>query len=131
MESRLAPLLSCYGSQPGFFPEKQASRLTPAVSLPVTAGFKMDGMRNTATAKVWVASLVRDFVNLKTPATKLEHLRHERHSVKLTVLIESPQNLFFATDFYPLAYGQVPFCLHRIPYFKRLRHDRSFRNSTT
>jgi hypothetical protein len=57
---------------------------------------------------------VRDFVNLKTPAAKLKHLRHERHSVKLTVLIESPQNLFFATDFYPLADGQVLFCLHHI-----------------
>jgi hypothetical protein len=74
----------------------------------------MDGTRNTATAIVWVTSLVRDFVNLKTPATKLEHLRHERHSVKLSVLIESPQNLFSAADFYPLAYGQVPFCLHNV-----------------
>jgi hypothetical protein len=76
------------------------------VSLPVAARFEMDGLVNTAAAKIWIASLVRDFVNLKTLAAKLEHLRHERHAVELSVLIESPQNLFPAPDLYPIAYQQ-------------------------
>jgi hypothetical protein len=50
-----------------------------------------------------VAGLMGSFVDPESPATKREHLRHERQSLKLSVSVERLQNLVLAANFNPVA----------------------------
>jgi hypothetical protein len=54
-----------------------------------------------------VASLIGSLEDAKALAAVLQHLEHERHSVKLAVLVESRQNLFATTDFNQFAGDKV------------------------
>jgi hypothetical protein len=89
--------------QPRFLPENQASCLAPTVGSSITSCLQMDGIIYAAALEIRIAGFVRAFVDLKTLATELKHLRHERHPLELTILIERPKDLLFAQDFYPNA----------------------------
>jgi hypothetical protein len=41
--------------------------------------------------------------DLESPSAVLEHLGHKRHAVELTLTVEGPQYLLFASDFYPVS----------------------------
>jgi hypothetical protein len=78
------------------------------VRLSVAAGLKVDGTVNAPAAgwKDGVARLVGALVHLKPLPAEREHLRHEWHAVELTVAIERPENLLFASNRHPIAGAQ-------------------------
>ena len=92
------------GFQPRFLPEDQAAGLAAAVGGSIAARFEVDGLIDSASShwKHGVAGLVRSFIDLKSLAAEREHLGHERHAIELSLLVERPQNLFLASDLYPV-----------------------------
>jgi hypothetical protein len=70
----------------------------------------MDAVRKQAADVVAtdrIAGLVGSFVNLKTLAAPLEHLRHERQALKAPALVECSENLVLAPDFDPITRTQL------------------------
>jgi hypothetical protein len=72
----------------------------------ITPSFEMNCPFDTAPAdrKNGIAGLVRPLIDSKLPATVLEHLRHERHTVESPVAVEGPQDFVFGSDFDPIAH---------------------------
>jgi hypothetical protein len=74
--------------------------------LSVTTSFEMDGSSKASNAigisAAVIARLVRAFVHFESLSAELEHFRHERHSVKLPLGVKRPQNLFLASNLYPV-----------------------------
>src|SRR5260370_25613861 len=77
--------------------------------LSITTRFEMNCRANPASAnrKDSIASLVRPFVDTKTPAAKCEHLRHEGHIFQAAIFVKRRQDFLTAADLHRFSGLQV------------------------
>jgi hypothetical protein len=76
----------------------------------VAAGFQMDGPMNAPSArgKYGVARFMCLLVDGESFATERKHFGHKWHTFELPVAVQGPEDLFFATNFDPIADSQFP-----------------------